>query len=178
MPKELGIKVGEIWAYKLRLSGPLVSARVLNPGRHFDAHIELIILDGPTIGQRVQTRRNRLPCKWDDREAWLSTRPDFRRELPPEVEVVDPFELPADQLFSMGENALRRIMREELEAILSRPPQIAYNYKQAAIAVGLSASSLKNAVRNYDLTPSYYGSKPVFTPDELARWVATFPDHN
>lgn len=77
----------------------------------------------------------------------------------------------------MGENVLRRIMREELEAILSRSPQIAYNYKQAAMAVGLSVTSLRNAVRTNDLTPSDYGSKPVFTPDELARWVSTVPEY-
>jgi len=78
----------------------------------------------------------------------------------------------------MGEKVLRRIVREELQAILNVPPKIAYNYKEAATAVGLSQTSLQTAVRRNDLVPSYFGSKPVFTAEELARWVSTFPDYN
>lgn len=175
MGGELGIRAGEIWAYKLRLTGPLVSARVVDPGRHYDATIQVIILEGPTKGQRVYTRRNRLPCKWEYREPWLEAHPDFRRELPAEVEVPDPFELPADMLFGMGEAALRRVIREELQAILNVPPRLAYTYKEAARATGLSDTSLQSAVRDGSLVPAYFNSKPLFTPEELKRWIATFP---
>lgn len=174
---ELGIRKDEVWAYKERWTGPLVPARVLNPGMHYDATITVLVLEGPTQGQRIHTRRNRLPCKWEDHEAWLERHPEIRREYPVEAEVADSFELPADMLFSMGEAALRRIVREELQAILNVPPKVAYNYKEAAKAVGISVTGLRHAVRGNYLTPHYYGVRPLFTPEELKRWVESLPDY-
>jgi len=177
MGGELGIKRGEIWAYKLRLVGPLVPARVVSPGTHYGAEIEIIILEGPTERQRVSTHRARLPCLWDEREKWLTAHPEFRRELPPQpAEVEDPFELPADVLFGMGEKVLRRIIREELQAVLSIPPKLSYTYKEAARATGMSESAIRAAVRNYDLTPVSYNSKPLFTEEELRSWVKSFKE--
>jgi hypothetical protein len=176
MPTPLGIRTGEVWAYKRRLTGPLVPARILKPGAHYEAAIYIIILEGPESGTSLWTKRARLPCKWADREAWLDARPDFASELPPEPAEVEEFDPPADMLFGMGEVALRRIVRDELQAVLNVPPKIAYTRREAARAVGLSESALSQAVRDYDLIPSYYNSKPLFTPEELRRWVGTFPD--
>jgi hypothetical protein len=176
MPTALGIYAGEVWAYKHRLTGPLVRARVLKPGAHYEAAIQIIILEGSESGTLIWTKRARLPCKWDDREAWLEAHPDFARELPPEPQYVDAFDPPADMLFGMGEAALRRIVRDELQAILNVPPKIAYTRSEAAKAVGLSETSISNAVQNGDLVPSYYNSKPLFAPEELRRWIASMPD--
>jgi hypothetical protein len=175
MPTALGIRAGEIWAYKRRLTGPLVRARVLKPGAHYEAAIQIIILEGPERGTSIWTKRARLPCKWDDREAWLEAHPGFARELPPEPQYVDAFDPPGDMLFAMGEAALRRIVRDELQAILNMPPKIAYTRREAARAVGLSETSISNAVQNGDLVASYYNSKPLFTREELSRWIASLP---
>jgi hypothetical protein len=176
MPAPLGIAAGEVWAYKHRLTGPLVPARVLKPGAHYEAAIQIIILEGPERGTSIWTKRARLPCKWDDREAWLEAYPDFARELLPAPVEVDAFDPPADMLFGMGEAALRRIVRDELQAILNVPPKIAYSRREAARAVGLSETSISNAVQNGDLVPSYYNSKPLFTRGELSRWIASLPE--
>lgn len=177
MPTALGIHAGEVWAYKHRLTGPLVPARVLKPGEHYEAPIEVIILEGPEAGTSLWTRRGRLPCKWDDREAWLKAHPGFAHELPTEEPDVKEFDVPAGMLFGMGERALRRIVREELQAILNIPPKIAYTRREAAKAVGLSESTVSTAVQDGSLIASYYNSKPLFTPEELRRWVSSLPEY-
>lgn len=176
MPAPLGIRRNEIWAYKYHLAGPLVPARVLAPGQHYDAGIEILMLEGPTKGTRLWTRRSRLPCKWEERESWLSTRPDFRRDFPVVEEVQDAFELPADSLFGMGERALRRIVREELQAILNVPPKVGYNAKEAAAALGVSTSTIYVLVKQNRIVPSYIGSRAIFPRDELERYVMGLPD--
>lgn len=177
MGGELGIKKNEIWAYRLHMKGPLVPARILDPGWHYDATVQALILDGPTKGQRVYGRRPKFPCKWEDRAAWLASHPDVTMSLPEELDVPDPFEFPPDILFGMGEAALRRIVREEMQAILNVPPKLAYTMQEAARSLGISVSALKGQVAGNYITPSYYNSKPLFTREELERWVRELPDY-
>lgn len=70
---------------------------------------------------------------------------------------------------------LRSIIREELERAFQRG-RIAMPYDEAARAVGLSHEMLRQAVRRNELVPKYAGTKPLFTPEELRRWVESLPD--
>lgn len=45
-----------------------------------------------------------------------------------------------------------------------------YSYREFAAATGLSYSSVKNMVRDCEIVPVYYKSKPLIPVEELKRW--------
>jgi len=58
-----------------------------------------------------------------------------------------------------------------------RAPRVplAYNYADAADALGISVAQLDKLVRQGDLNPVYVNSKPIFPAPELLAWLATLP---
>jgi len=53
--------------------------------------------------------------------------------------------------------------------------KIAYNLKEAAVAAGVSESTLRRAISNNDLIAHYPTSKPVIKVDELNAWIDNTP---
>jgi hypothetical protein len=178
---ELGIRKGDVWAFRERKSFPLVAAQIINQPAHYDSSITIRLVQDLPRGL-INTRRYKLPCKWADVEEYLEAHPDVPRELPrpdpnrivPDHEF-DPIDVAAVDLFSIGQSALRRIIREELDRSVA-VPRISLNYDDAAKAVGVSRSTLKMAVARGDLTPSYQNTKPLFLISELQRWVESLPN--
>ena len=54
--------------------------------------------------------------------------------------------------------------------------RIGYTKAEAAVRVGLSVDSISAAIANGDLAAKKYGSKPLISPRELARWFDALPD--
>lgn len=52
---------------------------------------------------------------------------------------------------------------------------LAYTIADAAQTVGLSEWSIRAAIRNGDLAPRYYGSKPLIPAVELEAWLHSLP---
>lgn len=52
---------------------------------------------------------------------------------------------------------------------------VAYDLKGAAEATGLCEKTLRLAVKRGDLIANYLGSKPLFRPVELDRWIESLP---
>lgn len=167
---------GDVWAYKVTLTGPLVPARIIVPPWHYGADIRVRRLDDPALDE-FWTKRPRLPCKWEDVDMYLAAHPEIRRDDEPmDVDGVEPrFRDAADELFGIGKAALRQIVRSEVERTLQAPQKLAYSYQEASAAVGVSVDMLRGEVRDSRLVASYVGSKPVFTVDELKRWLGSLP---
>ncbi|CAI9386098.1 hypothetical protein [Microbacterium sp. T2.11-28] len=163
----LGIQAQEYWAYRRNQSHPLQRVLIIDPGRHYDAEIRIRFPDSPALHE-FYTRRSKLPCKWEDREAYLEAHP----EVPRGDEVATPVE-PVHIVHTTNE--LRAIIHEEVRNAFG-VEKVAFNVQEAAIAVGLSPSSIQNAVRRNELVPRYYGNRPLFTSAELLRWVDSLPD--
>lgn len=53
--------------------------------------------------------------------------------------------------------------------------KLAYNLVEAAAATGYSVSTLRIAIRRFDLVASYANSKPVILADELRDWLKSLP---
>lgn len=68
---------------------------------------------------------------------------------------------------------IREIVHDELQKALGL--KLAYTFKEAAHATGFSVETLRQAVLRSDLVPSYVNTKPVFTADELKRWLNSLP---
>lgn len=166
----LGIRAGEIWAYRAGQRTPLQPAKIIDPGEHYDASIRIRLVDDPGHAEKWVTRV-KLPCQWHEAGAWLDQHPEAWP-----IEYAEPLPQPAavDRV-TITVAALRRVVRQEIAAVI-REGRLAYSYEEAAAAVGLSPSSLQAAVRHFDLVPSYYGSKPLFRVEELKRWLETLPD--
>lgn len=54
-------------------------------------------------------------------------------------------------------------------------PTLSYSYEEFAVATGLSLSSIKKAVAEGRLTPSYEKSKPLIRLKEGQRFVDSLP---
>jgi hypothetical protein len=179
MPTELGIRKGDVWAFRESTRLPLVRARVVNQPAHYEAPITIRLLDDPGRGL-ISVRRVKLPCKWENVAEYLERHPEIAREMPPPSDmppadsIYDPLDVPADDLFSMGERALRRIIRDEIKQIVG-VPRISLDYRDASRAVGYSQAAIRIAVDQGELSPSYQNSKPVFLVSELERWVSSLP---
>jgi hypothetical protein len=171
MGGELGIKTGEYWAYRPGTTHPLQRALILNPGHHYDAQIRIRLIDDPAVPE-LWVRRAKLPCKWQSVEVYLMEHPDVPRDYPPTPEPTEP----PDVTLAFTANELRAIIHDEVTKALGLT-KVAYTFNEAAVATGVSVTMLRAAVNRNDLIPHYAGSKPLFSPDELKRWVAQLPEH-
>lgn len=171
MPQRLlGIRTGDTWAFLGGAGQPLRPAVIIKPGAHYDALIRIRLLDDPEHHAPWVPRR-KLPCLWEDRLEWLVAHPQHKvPDEPPFEPDPDP-----DQI-TISVDALRRVIREEVQAAVSSPPPVAYSMSDAAKAAGVSAETLRRAVRLNTLVPNYVGRKPLFRVEELQRWVRSLPE--
>jgi hypothetical protein len=65
-------------------------------------------------------------------------------------------------------------MNDESGEVVFEP--IAVDTDAAARLLGLSPSTVRAYMRRGDLLPRYSGRKPIFTIDELRKFVGTLPD--
>nr|WP_201470993.1 hypothetical protein [Microbacterium hydrocarbonoxydans] len=78
---------------------------------------------------------------------------------------------------SLIEGIVRRVVREEINAALGQQPfRLALSLPDAATAAGYSLETIRKAIRENELVPSYANSKPVIMVDELSRWLRSLPD--
>ena len=78
---------------------------------------------------------------------------------------------------SLIEGIVRRVVREEIAAVLGQQPfRVALPLPEAASACGYSLESIRKAIRDNDLVPSYANAKPVIMVEELVRWLRNLPD--
>lgn len=55
-------------------------------------------------------------------------------------------------------------------------PRLALTYEEAAVAVGYSKTTIRQAIERGELVPSYgTKAKPVVRITELQRWLDTLP---
>jgi hypothetical protein len=163
----LGIHAHEYWAFRRHQSHPLERVLIVNPGRHYDDEIVVRFPDAPPFHE-IYTRRSKLPCKWEDLEEYLAAHPEVPRG--------DQLATPAEPVHIVHTtNELRAIIHEEVRNAFG-VQKVAYDTQEAAVAVGLSPSSIQSAVRRNELVARYFGNKPVFTAAELLRWVESLPD--
>jgi predicted DNA-binding transcriptional regulator AlpA len=173
--RELGVKRGQHWADRAGSRFPLVRCIVLKPGEHYYAPILIRPLEGDEAGEERWVRRVKIPCKWEDVDAYLETHPDVPREFvaPHRSEPDDSAVVEAP--LPIGVAAMRKIVREEIRDALGIP-KIAYTIDEAAAACGTSRSSIYKAIKAHQLVPRYFGTKPFFQEEELRRWIASLPD--
>lgn len=62
-----------------------------------------------------------------------------------------------------------------MSAVRAAAAPLAYTIEDAAIAAGVSKSTLNRAIANGDITRRYPNSKPVIMADELAAWLESLP---
>lgn len=169
---ELGLRTGEYWAYRQGTVHPLQRALILNPGHFYEDGIRVRLVDDPGVTE-VWTNRAKLPCKWADVEDYLLEHPHVPREYPaaPEPHERDS----AAYRMAFAANELRSIIHDEIANALG-VKKVAYTRHEAAIATGVSVTMIDAAVRRNDLAARYAGSKPLFTADELHRWVSSLPE--
>ncbi len=162
---ELGIRAGEYWAFRRTKHLPLVRAQVLHPGRNYYDQIRIRLVDEPAQHE-LTVFRNKLPCKWEDLDQYLEAHPDVPRGA--EVVAAAPVHIVHTT------NELREIIHDEIRNALG-VHKIAYTWREAAAAVGVSVSTLRAAVHLGELQPGYSGNKPLFAESELRRWVEELP---
>lgn len=148
-------------------------ALILNPGFHYESGIRIRLVDDPGVVE-LWTSRAKLPCKWAELEVYLQEHPDVPREYPPAPEPTTQPDADARQM-AFTANELRSIIHDEIVNALG-VRKIAYTLKEAAIATGISTTLIRAAVKRNYLTASYIGTKPVFTAEELHRWVSSLPE--
>lgn len=173
MGGELGIQTGEHWAFRAGTALPLQRALILNPGLYYEASIRIRLIDDPAVVE-LWTTRAKLPCKWKDLDEYLETHPDVPRGYP---QTPEPPEQPDPGAVRMAftANELRSIIHDELVNALGSQ-KIAYTLREAAIATGVSVTTIAAAVKMNRLVANYVGTKPLFTPEALKAWVETLPD--
>lgn len=77
---------------------------------------------------------------------------------------------------SLIEAVVRKVVREEIVSLLAnRPFRLSLTLPDAALATGYSLESIRKAIREDELVPSYANSKPVVMVEELERWLRTLP---
>ena len=54
--------------------------------------------------------------------------------------------------------------------------KLSYSVQNLAAATDLSTDSINKAIKNGDLVPNYFGSKPLITRDEARRWLESLPN--
>ncbi|WP_323986258.1 MerR family transcriptional regulator [Microbacterium plantarum] len=54
--------------------------------------------------------------------------------------------------------------------------KLAYSIPDLAEAVGLSVSSIRDAIDRGDLRPKYPNRKPIIPAGEAERWIASLPE--
>lgn len=162
---ELGIRAHEWWAYRRGTTHPLEKVLVIDPGRHYYDDIRVRLADDDSVHHEFEVKRAKLPCKWEDLDAYLEAHPEVPRgdQVATTVEPVQ---------IVHTTNELRNIIHEEIQNALG-VMKVSYTLREAAVAVGLSTTVLAAAVRRGDLVAHYYGTKPVFMPDDLRSWVCS-----
>lgn len=174
-PRQLGVVRGQHRAYRAGSRFPLVRCVVLKPGHNYEAAILVRVLEGPEVGEERWVKRPKVPCLWDDLDAYLETHPDVPREYVPPGRQEPEVRVEVEPPLPIGVASMRKIIREELQAGLGLT-KLAYTYSEASRATGLSSSLLRVAVANGELIVSYFNSKPVFREEELRRWLENLPD--
>jgi hypothetical protein len=53
--------------------------------------------------------------------------------------------------------------------------KLAYSLAEAELATGLGRTSIREAIRENKLIPSYVNSKPIILATELQRWLESLP---
>ncbi|MEU9806263.1 hypothetical protein [Mycobacterium sp. NPDC050853] len=53
--------------------------------------------------------------------------------------------------------------------------KIGYNRAEAADALGISIDKLDQEYKAGRICPKYTGKKPLYSPDELKRWLESLP---
>lgn len=173
MGGELGIQTGEHWAFRAGTALPLQRALILNPGLYYEASIRIRLIDDPAVVE-LWTTRATLPCKWRELDDYLETHPDVPRgypQTPAPLEQPDPGAV----RIAFTANELRSIIHDEVVNALGSK-KIAYTLREAAIATGVSVSTIAAAVKMNRLVANYAGTKPLFTPEALKAWVGSLPD--
>lgn len=176
VPKELGIRAGERWAYKITLShGPLIEVKVLDAGYNYESSIRVQRVD---TGEVFWTRRGRLPAKWERQEEYLATHPQFRSALPEPLPRPEP-QLPfIPRLTDVDLERIRAVVREEIAESMKGVPRIAFTVAELAYAVGLSDARIYQHIDRRDITPVYSGTKALIPVEEAVRFVRDLPDEN
>lgn len=54
--------------------------------------------------------------------------------------------------------------------------KLAYSIKDAAEAVGVSVTTLREAINRSELTVKYPTTRPVIPAEELTKWLDALPD--
>lgn len=169
---ELGIKAGEYWAYRQGTTHPLQRALIRRPGHFYEDGIRVRLVDDPAVTE-LWTNRAKLPCRWADVDEYLLSHPDVPRDYP---EPPGPGDWDAGAYrMAFTANELRSIIHDELANALG-VKKVAYTRQEAAIATGVSLTMIDAAVHRNDLVARYAGSKPLFTAEELHRWVSSLPE--
>lgn len=163
---ELGIRKGEYWAFRPGTTRPWIRALILDPGARYESSIR-IRLDDQDVTE-LWTRRAKLPCRWADLDRYLIDHPEERRDRAAIPEPRD------DGASAINAQELRSLIHDEVAAALG-VKKLAYTYAEAAVAVGYSPGVLREAVRRNELLPSFANTKPVFTEEELRRWLRSLP---
>lgn len=167
MRRELGIRKGEIWAYRQGANEPLVPVRITDPGTHYDARIDIESIAGSPY-MRTSVKRVKLPCKWEHVEEYkarynaIQARKDAQKAL--STRHVPPYEPVKEQEI---------LILVTLDNKVTQP--IAYNVQSAGAAVGYSAGTIYKALQNGELTARYANSKAIITHEELHAWVKSLP---
>jgi hypothetical protein len=176
MPKQLGIRAGERWAYKPTLRfGPLVEVEVLDPGDHYESRIVVRRVD---TGETIRTGRPRLPAKWDEREGYLESHANFREGRPQPEPPLPPIVTQPARLSPVDIELIRETVREEVANSMRGVPRLAFTVTELAYAVGLSDQQIYNHLRRGDLTARYSGTKALIPVEEALRFVRDLPDEN
>lgn len=176
MPKELGIEAGERWAYKTTLShGPLIEVKVLNAGFSYESRIQVQRIDTEEV---FWTRRGRLPSRWEAREAYLETHPEFGVVPPTRESAPEPQRPFIPRVTDVDLERIREVVRSEIADSMRGVPRLAFTVAELAYAVGLSDSRIHQHIARSDLTPVYSGSKALIPVDEAMRFLRDLPDEN
>ena len=154
----LGIKTGEVWAYRESSKLPVRPARIVDPGRHYGSDIEIFVLTRPQT-ERLWVKRVKLPCKWDEINDYIARRR--------EPWTVDESAVVTEEPTHWPEPSRPSIQK------VSVP--IAYNIVGAAAAVGYSPATIRREIQRGNINPRYANSKAIITHTELLAWVESLP---
>lgn len=54
--------------------------------------------------------------------------------------------------------------------------KLSYSVQNLAAASDLSVDSIQKAIKNGDLVPNYFGTKPLIMRGEALRWLESLPN--